>query len=156
MSRLLSVIIALLVSLAATAQREQDFAERYVRLYGAGAPLTCKTVSPQMIERMLPLTADKAAAFRPVIAQLKSIRMVQSEAGAQASQLYAQAEQLARVNRKRYALYASDEGRGIYLRRRGKVIVELVMLSHTPDQQFSIVDLTGNMTGDFIRELMKI
>lgn len=152
---LLSLLLVLIAGTAA-AQREQDFALRYMHLYGEGSSLDCKTVSPQMIARMMQLTEDSATAFRQVLSQLKSIRVVHNGNPAEGVELYGKAEELAKANKRRYTLYACTEDRSIYLRKRGKLIVELVMLAQTGGGNFSIVNLTGNMTGDFIRELMKI
>lgn len=156
MKTLLAMLAALLYGLAATAQGEQDFALRYMRLYGEGSPLSCKTVGPQMIGRMMRLTEEDETAFRQVLSQLKSIRVVQSESPDEAEAFYLKAEELAKANSRRYQPYARTDDRSIYLRKRGKLIVELVMLAHDGSEGFSIVNLTGNMTGDFIRELMKM
>jgi len=156
MKALLTTLTALLLTLAASAQKEQDFALRYMHLYGETAALSCKTVSPQMIGRMMSLTEENETAFRQVLSQIKSIRMVQSESREEAETLYLKAEELAKANSHRYRPYAQTDDRSIYLRKRGKLIVELVMLARLPNEGFSIVNLTGNMTGDFIHALMKI
>lgn len=156
MKKWLLSLLMVLATATATAQREQDFALRYMHLYGENSSLACKTVSPQMIARMMQLTEDSATAFRQVLSQLKSIRVVQNENPAETVTLYDKAEELAKANKRRYTLYARTEDRSIYLRKRGKLIVELVLLTRVEDEKFSIVNLTGNMTGDFIRELMKI
>lgn len=156
MKKWLLSLLMVLATATATAQREQDFALRYMHLYGENSSLACKTVSPQMIARMMQLTEDSATAFRQVLSQLKSIRVVQNENPAETVTLYDKAEELAKANKRRYTLYARTEDRSIYLRKRGKLIVELVLLTRVETEKFSIVNLTGNMTGDFIRELMKI
>lgn len=156
MKKWLFSLLLVLATATATAQREQDFALRYMHLYGEGTSLACKTVSPQMIARMMQLTEDSETPFRQVLSQLKSIRVVQNENPAETVTLYDKAEELAKANKRRYTLYARTEDRSIYLRKRGKFIVELVMLARVEAERFSIVNLTGNMTGEFIRELMKI
>lgn len=156
MKKWLLSLLLVLATATATAQREQDFALRYMHLYGEGTSLACKTVSPQMITRMMQLTEDSETPFRQVLSQLKSIRVVQNENPAETVTLYDKAEELAKANKRRYTLYARTEDRSIYLRKRGKLIVELVMLARVEAERFSIVNLTGNMTGEFIRELMKI
>lgn len=156
MKKWLLTLILALAMLPAAAQREQDFALRYMHLYGEGTSLTCKTVSPQMIVRMMQLTGDSATSVRQVLSQLKSIRVVQGESEAESTKFYDKAEELAKTNSRRYTLYAQTDTRSIYLRKRGKLIVELVMLARMEEEGFSIVNLTGNMSSDFIRELMKI
>lgn len=156
MKKWLLTLILALTMLPVAAQREQDFALRYMHLYGEGTSLTCKTVSPQMIARMMQLTGDSATSVRQVLSQLKSIRVVQGESEAESTKFYDKAEELAKANSRRYTLYAQTDTRSIYLRKRGKLIVELVMLARMEEEGFSIVNLTGNMSSDFIRELMKI
>lgn len=55
MKRTLSLLLVMLLSLTAWAQNEQDFASRFMALYAKGTTLTCTTVSPLMMERMLHL-----------------------------------------------------------------------------------------------------
>ena len=78
--------------LPAAAQRGEDFASRYMALYGDRAALACKTISPAMMERIMKLdTVRHDAGTRRVFAQLRSIRFVTAPDTALTRQLYAQA-----------------------------------------------------------------
>ena len=57
MRRWILLSLAGLLALAAAAQREQDFAARFMALYGDRHCLTCKTISPKMMERIMKLNA---------------------------------------------------------------------------------------------------
>lgn len=152
----LVALLALLTVTVVQAQREQDFASRFMSLYGEEAALSCNTVSPIMMGRIVPLTNDSLPALRQVLSQIKSIRVVMPTAETHVPDLLDKAEQLALNNRRRYKPYAETEGRSIYLRKRGKYVVEFVMIAGKSPNDFAVVSITGNMTESFFSELMKI
>lgn len=156
MKRILLTLIATLCSLLAFAQHEQDFAARFMQLYGSSYPVSCTTVSPLMMERMLQLPdVEDNEATRQVLSQLKSIRMLQSHDISDVPHLYANASKLAQRNPNRYKLYAQEQGKQLYVRRRGRIIVEMVLFMeqrHT----FSLINLTGNMTDNFLQQLLRL
>ena len=157
MRTLLVLLLALAGLLPAAAQRGEDFASRYMALYGDRAALACKTISPAMMERIMKLdTVRHDAGTRRVFAQLRSIRFVTAPDTALTRQLYAQAEDLARHNRRRYAAYAERDNLSIYVRRRGNVLLELVVLLVDEKRQFNILNFTGTMSEDFIRQVLNI
>lgn len=143
-----------LVVIAAMAQGEQDFASKFMDLYGGqNSSLSCATVSPAMMEKMLNLKSiGKNANAKQVFSQLKSIRVVTSQSHSKADTYFAKAIRLAEDNSRRYKLYAEAADKSIYKRERGRWIVELVMVINANDS-FSIIDLTGNMTKEFIKTL---
>lgn len=157
MKRLLCTLFMACIAFMAAAQNEQDFAERYMKLYGEGTSLQCTTVSPLMIERILQLPASRDLGHvKEVLEQLKSIRIVSSSEPDRNSGFYEKASKLAKDNPRRYKPHSEQEGSSIYLRKRGKLIVELVLLNQGEGGNFTIVDLTGNMTEAFLRELTNI
>lgn len=145
-----------LTAMVAQAQREQDFASRFMGIYGEEAALSCHTVSPSMMGRIVPLTSDSLPALRQVLSQIKSIRVVMPTAETEMPDLKDKACQLALDNRRRYKPYVETEERSIYLRKRGKYVVEFVMIAGNTTSGFAVVSITGNMTEDFFSELMKI
>lgn len=156
MKHLLLTLLAALLSLTASAQQEQDFAARFIQLYGAEARLDCTTISPLMLERMMQLPdVEENNSTKQVLAQLKSIRMVTSTEADRADLLYDHARQLAQQNARRYRLHTEQEGRSLYVRRRGRVIVEMVLLMKM-EKNFSLINLTGNMTDKFLNEVLQI
>lgn len=156
MKQFLLTLIAALISLAASAQKEQDFAARFMELHGSEAQLSCTTVSPLMLERMMQLPdVEGNDPMKQVLAQLKSIRMVTGGEADKADQLYAQAQQLAQHNAQRYRLHTEEPGKTLYIRKRGRVIVEMVLLVKM-EKNFSLINLTGNMTDQFLRQVLQI
>lgn len=157
MKHLLSVLLLACTGLTAAAQREQDFASRYMSLYGEGTGLQCATVSPLMMERILQLPESRDSEHvREVLSQLKSIRVVSDKAADEGEALYDKAVELVKDNPRRYKPYAETDGQSIYLRKRGGIIVELVLLTYSDEGVFNIVNLTGNMSDAFLRELLNI
>lgn len=149
-------LLVWLIAIAAQAQRQQDFASRFMSLYGEEAALSCHTVSPDMMGRIVPLTHDSLPALRQVLSQIKSIRVVIPTAETADTELVDKARQLAIDNARRYKLYAETDDRSVYLRKRGKYVVEVVMIAGNQPSGFAVVSITGNMTEDFFSELMKI
>lgn len=156
MKQLFCTLLAALISLAAWGQKEQDFASRFIALYAPGTSLQCTTVSPLMMERLLKLPkVEGDSTTKQVFSQLKSIRLAVSPNPAETETLYANALQLAKQNPKRYKLYAEEEGKKLYTRSRGRVIVEIVLfMKH--EQQFSLINLTGNMNRQILEQLSGI
>lgn len=155
----MTLLLALVAAVAARAQQggggEQDFASRFMSLYGKGRAVECTTVSPLMLERMMQLPdVEGDSHTREVLKQLKSIRLVSSTAEHDVTHLYANARRLAERNAKRYKLYAERAGKRLYVRRRGKYIVEMVLMM-THAGRFDLINLTGNMTDDFLNTLMR-
>lgn len=156
MRRLLTLLAGLLMAVASWAQKEQDFASRYMALYAQGTTLSCTTVSPLMMERLLRLpSVDDNEQMRQVLAQLKSIRMATNTDAAETAELHRQAVRLARRNSARYKLWGSEDDSYLYTRRRGRVIVEVVLIMKRAGR-FCLVDLTGNMDDRSINRLLHL
>lgn len=157
MKRALLLLYALVLTLAAAAQKEEDFASRYMALFGDKRCLTCKTISPKMMERIMRLdTVDGDATARAVIAQLRGIRILTAEDDDNARQLFEEAEELARRNRRRYVLHSRCDNQVVYVRRRGRMLVELVALRLKDNRHFSLLDFTGNMSENIIEQILDI
>lgn len=153
----LTLLIFLGVGMGASAQNERDFASQYMRLYGHDDEnLTCNTVSPLMMERIMNLdTVENNENIRSVMSQLKTIQVLTANGEDEATLHYNQAVDLARKNKKRYRLYRSNRSSSIYLRKKKNLIVEMVYVSRHHND-FRLVSLTGNMNEDFINEIHKI
>lgn len=156
MTRTLCTLLAVLLPLFAWSQTQQDFATRFMKLHSEGTTLQCTTVSPLMLEKMMQLPDIEAdSSTKEVFAQLKSIQMLTNTDEAETDQLYEKALQLAQHNTQRYKLQAETHDKILYIRRRGKVIVEMVLLMKT-EQHFNLINLTGNMTDKFLEQVFKI
>ncbi len=156
MKRTLSLLLVMLLSLTAWAQKEQDFASRYMALYAKGTTLTCTTVSPLMMERMLRLpSVEDNEQMKDVLKQVKSIRLVTHTDAAETAHLYEEAINLAQCNKARYRLQSEENEKKLYVRRRGKVVVEMVLITKQNDH-LSLVNLTGNMSDKFMEQLLRL
>lgn len=157
MKRLLTILVFIVWQLSLFAQKEQDFATRFMDIHGKEyKELTCSTVSPYMMEQIMKLdTIDGHNGLRKVLSQLKSIQIVGAKGETIGDSLFFKATDLAKRNKKRYKLYTNDKERQIYLRQRNKIIVEMVFITKQHDD-FSIVNLTGNMNQSFLEELTKM
>lgn len=156
MKRTLSLLLVMLLSLSAWAQNEQDFASRFMALYAKGTTLTCTTVSPLMMERMLHLpSVEDNEQTKDVLQQLKSIRLVSNTEASETTHLYEKATSLALRNKARYRLQGEDNGKKLYVRRRGKVVVEMVLITKQ-NEHLSLVNLTGNMSDKFMDQLLHL
>lgn len=154
-------LVALLwtMALPAAGQREQDFALRFMRQYAAhNDQVSCSTISPAMMEKMMKVaTTENQAHVKNVLSHLKSIRVVSSRPGSDTGELSRKALQLMNSNTQRYQSLTGDpptEDGGLWIRSKGKTIVELVMINTTKGLQ--IVNLTGNMDRTFLQEIMKM
>lgn len=155
MKQLICTFLLALLSVAALAQKEEDFASRFMSLHANGTSLECTTVSPLMMERLMELPSVEANdQTRKVLSQLKSIRMVSSSGPGNSQQFYEKAAELARRNPNRYKLYAAEGSKRLYLRRHGGQVVEIVLFMQ--DEQFCLINLTGSMTEEFLEQVLKI
>ena len=153
MKHLICILMAALMAMAARGQKEQDFASRYMALYAKGSSLECTTVSPLMMDKLLKLpSVEEYSTTQKVLAQIKSIRMITNANPAETALLYDNALKLARQNPKRYRLQAEEEEKKIYVRHRGRLIVEIVLLMKN-DTRLNLINLTGNMNEDFLQQL---
>lgn len=159
MRRYLFTLLILLVAGLGTAfaqSERQDFASRFMTLYAKDYHLDCTTVSPLMMEKMLKLPdVEDDATARQVLSQLKSIRMIMHSSEHDAPHLYANAQLLAQQNAQRYKPQAEETNKSLYLRKRGKVIVELVLFMQS-GSDFILIDLTGNMTEAFLQQIQQL
>lgn len=158
MIKILCTLIAALLPLLAWAQsqKQQDFATRFMKLYSNGTSLQCTTISPQMLERMMQLPdIEDDSAEKKIFSQLKSIQMLTNTVPEETNELYNEALQLAQNNTQRYKLRAETDDKMLYIRQRGKVIVEMVLLMKT-EQNFRLINLTGNMTDKFLDQVFNI
>lgn len=153
--RILGLLLTLTIcSTSVQAQNEQDFASRYMSLYAKGTSLKCTTVSPLMLEKMMDLPDVKSdEQKKALLSQLKSIRLVNNTAKGETQKLYNNAQQLAKHNAARYKLYAQRQSKRLYVRRKDGLIVEMVLfMKH--NSMLRLINLTGNMTDEFIKQVM--
>lgn len=148
-----AALLLALCTLTATAQKERDFALTFMSLYAEGTSLSCQTVGPAMISKMLAQPqADDDPDMKQALKKIRSLRVVRNTKKSETADLFDKALALVRANSARYAHYADYDGKSLYLRRRGKDILELVLLTRQ-EGGLSIVDVTGTMDEAFVRQL---
>lgn len=151
---LAAFLLAFLFALAGHAQKEQDFASRFMELYGKTPALQCVTVSPDMMGQVLQLPEVKEnGEARELLRQLKSVQVVEcaKETG-EAEDFFRKAVKLAKDNAARYKMKVDTANEKVYFRSRRGQTVEMVLLQMDEDG-LSVVAITGNMTADFLRML---
>ena len=155
MKHLLCLLLAAFFSLAAFAQKEQDFASRYMDLYGEKDGLECITVSPLMMQQLMrPTFIGENKDLKEVLSQIKSIQMLKCQSSQESPSLYKKAIKLVEENHERYQKYSEGKVQKIYVRRRGKTIVEMILFVDI-EKMFLLIDLTGEMNEDFLDHVKK-
>lgn len=159
--RLLAVLLLAVAGItSAHASDEEDFASRYMKLYGENTSLQCVTLSPQMMASAVKV-ADSVddVAVREALSHLHSMRVVTLAEPGQADSLHAKALDLIRQNHKRYQPYYGDTGNGrvgIWVRKKDEVILEIILVANEEAGEFSIVDVTGEMDDAFIAKMVEL
>lgn len=158
MKRLLIALLLAFTLFGATAQKSDDFASRFLALYGKTYALTQKTISPKMMERIMRLeSVEENAETLRLIKQLKSIRIVSGgESATECILLQEKANQLATRNSRRYKLYSENDNAVIYVRRKARTIVELLVINKGEGKRFNLINLTGMMSDSFIAEVGRL
>lgn len=156
MRALAVLLLTLLLACAAHAQREQDFSSRFMSLYGKEYNLSAKTVSPKMMERIMQLKAvEDNEKRRNLLSQIKSFCILSSEDEEDAAQqLRENAIALAEKNERRYQPYKNHKNVNIYVRKRAKYVVEVVMIAQQEHTEFRLINITGNLSDDFIERVL--
>ena len=155
----LVIIVMLLVAVVTDAkgQQQQDFASRFFSLHQDRYSLTCKTVSPAMMERVLQLPAcEDNTERRQLLSEIRTLRIVTTPPGdSSGASLFNLAQDLAHRNNKRYTPIVERQDSAIYRRRSGKNTLEIVILSLKPNGTFVLTDFTGRLGDDFLQRLSR-
>ena len=155
MKHLLLVSMLLATVMTAAAQNEADFAASFMKRFGDSSTLTCNTVSPAMMERLMQSEEiDLDEQNTTLLKNIRSVRIVQEKAGRKDPTLYNAAAGMLDDNPKRYRLRDEYDGKKLYIRQRGKTILEIILLAHE-DGLLQVVDITGLMDSKIIQLLTK-
>lgn len=161
MKRPATLIASLLLGvLSLWSQGTTDFAERFMELHAGSEQLQCITVGPNMMEKMLKLTEGQTnpeeQQLGSLLAQCKSLRIVKAQADAETWRERAVA--LLEKSRPRYRIYTTEEVNAdgsdrLWVRRKGRRIVELIVMSAAEAHAFSAIDVTGTLDENFVRRI---
>jgi len=151
------VLFILWMSLISSSLSAQDFASRYLENHKPDDKLTWVTVSPKMIEKVMKLDVNgDDQATMDIISKLKSMQLLSKKENGRKH--YEEALEILDKNANRFEPYLSYTSKEmdlqIMVRKKRKVIIELVMLI-CEDENFTVINFTGNMSGDFITKLAK-
>lgn len=151
---ILLTLITCMLTLTASAQKEEDFASRYMTLYAQGTSLECTTLSPDMMELILGLPSVEGNGLaKELLSQLKSIRVVKIR---QRPKLPNSSDWRTAWRKKCQTLQTFCRGgrqTDVYPTARRK-IVEIVMFMH--NGHFQMLNVTGNISESFLQQVLKI
>lgn len=150
---LLIIFAAAFISLAA--QNEADFAATFMKRFGDDGTLSCSTISPTMMERLLQSEEIELDEHKTTLLKnIRSVRVVQEKTGRKDATLYNAAAGMLDDNPKRYHLRDEYDGKKLYIRQNGKTILEIILLARS-EGALQIVDITGLMDNKIIQLLTK-
>lgn len=141
-----------------------DFAARFMHEIGEdNKDVEYITVGPEMMQKVEEYMNENKAddnGASAVIPHVKSVRLVRVATGG--DKYHEKASGLLHKNTNRYVFSVGDtlmtDGGGIQMwtRRRGRTIVELVVLTLSADGRFELIDLTGIMDEEILKNLTKM
>jgi hypothetical protein len=109
-----------------------------------------------MMQKVLDLNLENEEQMMDMISKLKSMQMLTSQGNGQ--KYYKEALSILEKNSGRFESFLTFEDKSenfqIMVRKKRNAIIELVMLMRQ-DDNFTIINFTGNMSRDFIDRLAK-
>lgn len=163
--------LCLLLAITALAARAQDFASKFMDLCSESDSVSCQTVGPKMMKRLVEnlrgannkenaQPGDSASQMpdeqqaAEIFAKLKSARILTATTAG--DKLYRRAQTMMEENQNRFELISTAEPNAynqVYARKRNNIVRELVMINLSPQGELTIVSLTGQMDEDFMQTL---
>lgn len=145
-------LMALVISMHMTviAQRNSDFASRFMDTVAQDSGVQCETISPKMMEQLTSMPdSTRSDVMQQALQKLKSARIITAPDSVE--QYYSKAMMLLKRYPKRFKLYEEykqEDAYGAFYTRRSKAdkIVELIMLrADIKTRTLIIVNLTGDL-----------
>lgn len=153
MKRALLTYWVLLLPLLLSAQ---DFTSLFLDEHKEDTTLSRVTISPRMMGEILKSDTGKDEDILEIISSLKSMQVLSSEAEGQS--YFQKALKVVDDNSERFEPYLSyedeKENYRIVIRKKGKIIVELIMLV-VEEGRFAMINFTGEIKPGFISTLTK-
>lgn len=151
-----SVLFILWMSLISVSVCAQDFASRFLESHKPDTNLNCVTISPNMMEKVMNLDVQNEDKMMDMISKLKSMQMLTTQVNGQ--KYYKEALSVLEKNSGRFVSFLTFDDKSenfqIMVRKKKDAIIELVMLMRE-DDNFTVINFTGNMSKDFIARLAK-
>lgn len=151
-----SVLFILWMSLISVSVCAQDFASRFLESHKPDTNLNCVTISPNMMEKVMNLDVQNEDKMMDMISKLKSLQMLTTQVNGQ--KYYKEALSVFEKNSGRFVSFLTFDDKSenfqIMVRKKKDAIIELVMLMRE-DDNFTVINFTGNMSKDFIARLAK-
>lgn len=172
MKHFLSIILTLTLSMSAAAEVRQDFVGLLVNTLqesggstaaGEDKDYECVTVSPNMMGKVFEQAENSGSKqneqLRKVLPNIKSLRIF--TASRHANRYSEAAEKLLSQYSTTYKPYrgpAQDKRKPcIWLRKNKARVIEIIMLTMSKGEEtFQVLNFTGNMTKEFVTDLLKI
>lgn len=153
----------LLISIACIPAFGQDFVARFMQETVSDSGIVCQVISPRMMEKLMDFhhtQTDTALTCEELtvkeLAKVKTMQIVTAAHNGNAH--YDCATGLLEDNPHRFIPLSQEDNHegsnAIYVRRRGALIVELVLLQlRKANGSFTVVDLIGHMDDKFLQSL---
>lgn len=159
MKRIAFLVIMCISCVSAMAQRNVDFASKFMQECKGDTAIHCVTVGPKMMEQLTKhQDANRNENIAQAIQKLKTARIVM--ANVSGAEYYEKAEMLLKKYPKRFSHsndYHNDHAHGtFYVRQQNDKVVELIMLHNdSTKDNLIIINLTGDIDEEFTELLTK-
>jgi hypothetical protein len=161
------LILSLSVNLAG-ANKANDFVAQLVASLNAEEQTAqegeydCVTVSPTMMDKVVKVMQQRESKdgtqVQNALKHVRSMRIF--SATKRTEHYYAETLKMLRKNAKRYKPFQTNAKSGkdpnVWLRKDGNKVIEMVVLNRNQDDCFQIINITGDMSRQFVNELLKM
>lgn len=164
------LFVCLCLALSATvlrAARVEDFVAQLVTSLTQTeqtdmTDFNCVTVSPQMMEKVITMMQNNEIKddeqLQSALKHVKSMRIF--SANRRGAHYYAETLKLLGKNLKNYKPFVADKNTDkkpcVWLRKNGRKVIEMVVINHSGEDNFQVINLTGDMNREFVDELFRI
>jgi len=161
-------LVGMLLSLTLSAEKTQDFVAQLMsdleEQYGVdnNDEYGCVTVSPSMMEKMLKMLQSKDAKndeqIQRILPHVKSMRIF--SATKHIDRYNTAATKLLNKNAKSYRPFKASAEKNmdpcVWVRRSGNKVIEMIVLNRKENENFQVINITGDMSKSFVNELLKM
>lgn len=157
------VLYFLTLIIACTAAHGQDFVSRFMQSTVPDSGMICQVISPKMMEKLIKFhheQADTTIVYDELVmhelTKIKTVQIVTSVNNGHVH--YNRAMTLLANNPQRFTSLSNEETKdgntSVYMRKKGKAILELVTLQlRKKNDSFTVINLIGHMDDKFLQSL---